>query len=142
MSEQPLVWNSISEGDEITALRKQPSYMQLFMFSAATWNRHLIHYNTEFAHGDGLADVAPHRALIGSFLAQMLSNWAGDAGRVSRLEWSVRGSALPGKDLTCKGTVVSKRFEGDKRLVECSVWAEDEEGVSLAPGKAVVTFFE
>ena len=34
------------------------------MVSAVTWNRHLIHYNTEFAISDGLKNVAVHRALI------------------------------------------------------------------------------
>ena len=61
-------FESIQEGDEIPALTKKPTYMQLFMFSAATWNRHLIHYNTEFARHDGLKDVATHRALMGNFL--------------------------------------------------------------------------
>ena len=136
-----LAYDAIQVGDAIPSLEKKPSYMQLFMFSAITWNRHLIHYNTAFAQGDGLKDVAPHRALIGSFLGQLLSKWAGDSGRVTRLEWSVRGSALPGKVLTCKGKVVDKHVEGSRRIVECEVWAETEEGETLAPGTAVVTLF-
>lgn len=139
MTKAQVTWDEIEEGQAIPPLEKKPSYMQLFMFSAVTWNRHLIHYNSEFAHSDGLKDVAPHRALIGSFLAQMLTAWAGESGKVSRLEWSVRGSALPGKVLTCKGKVVNKRIEGDQRIVECSVWAEDEGGTPLAPGTAIVT---
>jgi len=134
-------FESIQEGDEIPALTKKPTYMQLFMFSAATWNRHLIHYNTEFARHDGLKDVATHRALMGNFLAQMLSEWAGEAGRVSKVEWSVRGGAFPGDVLTCRGKVVQKSVEGKQKKVVCEIWVEKEDGNIIAPGKGEVTLF-
>ena len=38
-------FENIKENDEIRSLTKKPTHMQLFMFSAVTWNRHLIHYN-------------------------------------------------------------------------------------------------
>jgi hypothetical protein len=119
-------FESIQEGDEIPALTKKPTYMQLFMFSAATWNRHLIHYNTEFAR---------------HFLAQTLSEWVGESGRVSKVEWSVRGGAFPGDVLTCRGKVVQKSMEEKKKRIICEVWVEKEEGNIIAPGKGEVTIF-
>lgn len=142
MAMATVTWEGINVGDEIPPLAKKPSYMQLFMFSAVCWNRHLIHYNPDYARSDGLKDAAPQRALIGSFLAQLLSSWVGDAGRVTLLEWSVRASALPGQVITCKGKVIEKRLEGDRQAVECSLWAEDAEGLVLAPGRGVVALFD
>ena len=133
-------WEEIEEGHGIPALVKKPTYMQLFMFSAITWNRHLIHYNSEFAHHDGLKDVAVHRALMGSFLAQMLTDWLSEAGRVAKIEWSVRGGAAPGDTLTCRGRVLSKKIESGEKLVECEVWIE-KDGETIVPGKATVKFF-
>lgn len=133
-----LSWDAIAEGTTLPDLVKTPTPMQLFMFSAATWNRHLIHYNTEFAISDGLKSVAVHRALIGAFLAQMLTDWLGDAGELARIEWSVRGSAAIDKPLTCKGTVTGKRRNGDDLLVDLEIRAENHEGESIAPGTAVV----
>lgn len=134
-------WGEISEGYEIPALIKKPTYMQLFMFSAITWNRHLIHYNTDFARHDGLPDVATHRALVGNFLAQMLSDWLGEAGKITKVEWSMRGTAVPGDTLTCRGKVVKKRIEGDKKLVECELKVENQKGDLIAPGNGEVMFF-
>ncbi|MHB1126655.1 MAG: MaoC family dehydratase [Bacillota bacterium] len=134
-------WEDIKEGEEVCSSIKQPSFMQLFMFSAVTWNRHLIHYNTEFAHNDGLPGVATHRALIGNFCAQMLTNWVGDSGKLTKLEWSVRNTAIPGDTLTCKGKALEKLAEADKRLVKCEVTVVNQQGDLIAQGTGEVEFY-
>lgn len=126
------------EGEEIPPLVKTPTPMQLFMFSASTWNRHLIHYNTEFAISDGLTNVAVHRALIGGFLSQMLTDWLGEAGRITCLSWTVRGSAAIERPLALRGKVVEKRVDDGDLLLACEVWAENDAGEPIAPGTAVV----
>lgn len=131
-------WDALHEGEEIPPLVKHPSPMQLFTFSAVTWNRHLIHYSHEFAVGDGLANVAVHRALIGGFLAQMLGDWLGEAGTIRSLSWSVRGSAAIDQPLTLRGKIAEKLVEGDERVVRCEIWAENHEGTTIAPGTALV----
>jgi hydroxyacyl-ACP dehydratase HTD2-like protein with hotdog domain len=136
------LWDEIGEGDEISPLVKRPTYIQLFMFSAITWNRHLIHYNSEFARHDGLPDVATHRALIGNFLAQMLSDWLAQSGKITMVEWSVRRTAVPGDSLTCQGKVLKKRIEGVNKLAQCEIWVENQSGDLVAPGKGEVMFFD
>lgn len=131
-------WDGVVEGTPIPELMKIPSPMQLFMFSAVTWNRHLIHYSSEFAIRDGLKNVAVHRALLGGFLAQMLTNWLGAAGEVAKIEWNVRGSAAIDKPLTCRGTITGKRVDGGRRFIDLDVWVENHEGELIVPGKAVV----
>ena len=129
----------IEVGYEIPSLTKSPSNIQLFMFSAITWNRHRIHYDADFARNhDKLPNVVTHRALLGNFLAQMLSDWLQENGKLKRLEWSVRGSALPGNQLTCRGKVATIRREEDEGTVECEVWIENQRGESIVPGKAEV----
>jgi hydroxyacyl-ACP dehydratase HTD2-like protein with hotdog domain len=142
MDKSMLSWTDINEGYEIPELTKKPTYMQLFMFSAVTWNRHLIHYNTEFARNDGLPDVATHRALIGNFLAQLLSDWLGEAGKIIRVDWSVRQTAVPGDTLTCRGKVLQKCIEGTKKFAECEIWVENQKRDLIAPGKGEVMFFD
>jgi len=138
MAGATLTWDSIEIGDRIPSLVKRPTPMQLFMFSASTWNRHLIHYNTEFAISDGLKNVAVHRALIGGFLAQMLSEWVGDAGTIVNVSWSVRGSAAINRPLTLRGEVIEKREEDGRRLLSCEIRAENHENETIAPGTALV----
>lgn len=141
MTKTSQLWDNINEGDEIPSITKSPTAMQLFMFSAVTWNRHLIHYNKEYAQHDGLEDVAVHRALLGNFLAQLLTDWLGDTGRITKIEWSVRASAKPGDALTCSGKVLEKRIEDGKQLIDTEIRIENDHGTLIAPGKATVTIF-
>lgn len=142
MTDASLSWDAVEVGDQIAPLVKHPTPMQLFMFSASTWNRHLIHYNTEFAIADGLQNVAVHRALIGGFLAQMLSEWVGEAGQIANLSWSVRGSAAIDRPLTLRGEVVEKREEDGRRLLACEIRAENHEHKTIAPGSAVLSLVQ
>ncbi|MDH5651335.1 MAG: MaoC/PaaZ C-terminal domain-containing protein [Gammaproteobacteria bacterium] len=134
-------WDSLHIGDAITPLVKRPTPVQLFMFSAVTWNRHQIHYNKDYANHDGLPDVAVHRALLGNFLAQMLTDWLGDAGRISKIEWSVRAGARPGDTLTCTGNITGKHEEDGKRYIEADMRIENQDGTLIAPGKATLLIY-
>lgn len=126
-------------GDELPTVTKMPDTIQLFMFSASTWNLHRIHFDADFAREhDGLPNVLAHRPLLGSFLAQLLTGWLGDDGKLKRLEWSNRGPALPGDTLVCRGRVTGKHRDAAGALVECDVWIEKAGGEVIVPGKAVV----
>ncbi len=134
----PLV-EDVQVGSEIPPLSKTPSNLQLFMFSAATWNCHRIHFDADFAREhDKLPDVLTHRPLLGSFLCQLLTDWLGDNGKIVRLEWSNRGPAVPGDTLTCRGKIIGKHRKDGNTIVECDVWIENQRGEQIVPGKAEV----
>lgn len=132
-------FEDIGVGYEIPSVTKMPSNIQLFMFSAITWNRHRIHYDADFARDhDKLSNILVQRPLLGCFLAQMLSGWLKENGKIKRLEWTARGPAFPGDKLTCQGMVVRKYRDGEEPIIECEVWIEKEGGETIVPGKAVV----
>jgi len=138
MVEAPF-FEDVEVGGELPAITKAPDNLQLFMFSAVTWNCHRIHFDADFAREhDGLPNVLTQRPLLGSFLAQLLTDWVGDNGRIRRLEWSNRGPAVPGDVLTCRGRVVSKTLIADRGVVECEIWIEKANGEIIVPGKAEV----
>lgn len=86
-------------------LRVRPSAMQVFMFSAVTWNRHHIHYSAEAARAEGHPNVLVQRSLIGNYFARHAQAWLGTQGRVARLSWRVTGPAVPDQWLRCNGVV-------------------------------------
>ncbi len=136
------MWNEIYVGYEIPPLVKTPTHMNLFMFSAITWNTHLIHYNLGHAKEYGLPDVAVHRGLLGNFLCQMLQQWVGEEGRISRQSWAVRGTAFPGQAVKCRGKVVQKTVAGRTKLAKCQLWIENHLKARVAEGEAEMVFFE
>ena len=44
----------------------------------------------------------------------------------------------PGVALTCSGVVTKKYDSEGRRLLDCDVWVEDEQGRRFTPGRATV----
>ena len=94
-------------------LRVWPTPMQLFMFSAITWNRHHIHYSGEAARAEGHPDVVVQRSLLGNYFARHAGAWLGPEGRISQLTWRVVGPAVPHQWLRCNGVVQDQLDDAD-----------------------------
>lgn len=134
-------FENIKVGDEIPSITHQPSHIQLFRFSAITWNAHRIHYDKDYAREEGYPDIIVHAHLYGAFLEQMLLNWVHPYAQVRKLQWSNRRYATVGEPLTCKGVVKScHRGDGEEGIVECDIWVENSAGEACAVGQATLVF--
>ena len=58
----------------------QPREIDLFMFSAATWLTHRIHFDRDYARTEGHPDLVIHGPLQGAYLAELLSGVADQHG--------------------------------------------------------------
>jgi hypothetical protein len=125
----------VSVGDELPVMTKQASRAQLFLYSAATWNPHRIHYDRDYARFEGHPDIIVHGPLQGSWLTQYVTDWAGPAGRLLSVGWQNRASALPERDVVFRGRVTG--LEGD--VVHLELRAErSEDARLLMPARASV----
>ena len=76
----------------------EPTTLQLFRFSAATWNPHLIHYDREYAQTEGYPDVLVQSHLHGCFLVEVVRRWArGEASYAA----STGGTGTTPSPVTC-----------------------------------------
>ena len=140
MGKNKLCWQDVSVTMQIPELTVCPDHAQVFMFSAATWNRHHIHYSKGAAVSEGLPDIVVQRALIGNFLARLITNWIGDSAELRKLAWKVTRSALPGEDIICRGRIKEKIDSEDEKYVVCEVTASNENDELIASGDATVAF--
>jgi acyl dehydratase len=124
----------VTVGDELATVTRQASRAQLFLYSAATWNPHRIHYDVDWARYEGHADIIVHGPLQGAWLTQYVTDWAGPRARLVSCGWQNRASALPERDVTFGGRVVA--VDGDDVRLELT--EADESGRALMPGWAVV----
>lgn len=129
-------WGSLELPAPIPEIVVKPDRMQIFMFSAATWNRHRIHYDKDAALDEGLPDVVVQRSLIGNFFARLLTQWLGDTGDIYELSWRVLASVVPGLSLRCTGQVLTIETVEGARYADCEVYMADEAGNSVATGRA------
>lgn len=125
-------------GDELPPLVKVTTPVQLFRYSAVTWNAHRIHYDKDYAATEGYPDVLVHSHLHGAFLTQLCTDWMGANGRLRELELSVRRFAVPGQPLTCTGRITDLRTEDGTGVVMIELAETNPDGQVCAPGTAVV----
>lgn len=130
--------DSVEVGTEITPLEKRPTGLQLFRYSAVTWNAHLIHYDDAYAKSEGYPAVLVQSHLHGCFLIQAVMDWAGPWARLRRFRWENRHLAVPGDVLTCTGRVTAVRSDGGVVVLECELHERNQNGQLCAPGWAVV----
>ena len=133
-----LYFEDVSTGDEIPVLKKNASTQQLVMYAGASDDYYQIHYDKDLAAAAGHRSVIIHGALKSAWLAQLVTDWMGLAGRLTAFNVAYRAIDYPNDDLTCKGTVTGKRTEDGQNLVDCDIWLENGEGETTTPGSATV----
>ena len=124
----------VSAGQELPDLVKHPTTRQLVQYAGAQGDFYEIHYDQAYARSVGLPGVILHGLLKAGFLAQLVTNWLGDGGRLETFEVSYRGIDQPGHPYRCRGKVT--RVEG--HAAELEVWGEDESGKRTTVGTATV----
>ena len=113
----------------------------LIRYAGASGDDNVIHWNERVARAVGLPDVIAHGMLTMALAGRVVTDWAGDPGRV--LDYQVRFSkpvVVPDDDagaaLVVRGHVESKR--DDNRTVVVSLEARVGEEKVLTGARAVV----
>jgi acyl dehydratase len=135
---QQVYWEDVHQGLEIPSIIKNPSTQQLVQWAAASGDFYQIHYDQDFARGNGLKSIIVHGAFKHAFLGQMLHEWVRYEGRVKRYGVSYRGMDVPGQQFICRGVVTRTYVEDGEGLVDLEIWGENAEGQKTTPGTATV----
>ena len=132
---------SIKSGDLLPERQFQPDNVQLFLYNAALWNAHRIHfdhpYATEVEGYPGLVIAGP---LLGDWLTQSVIEWLGEDGKLISIEYSNRIASYIGEVLRSGGKVVSS--DQDAGTAEIELYIKNEADEVITPGTAIVRFTE
>lgn len=132
-------FEDVSEGQEISALRKDVSSVAILMYVAAVWLMDRIHFDHPFAtKRRGLPDVVAPGNMGGDYYAQLLSELAGEKGQVRKMSFQFRNFMLAGDTLDVGGKVVRKYVSEGQGLVELELWIKNQHAVNCVPGKGLV----
>ncbi len=136
---QQLYYEDITVGSEITSLVKQPTTSQLAMWAGVSGDYNPIHFDKDLAQSKGLPGVIVPGQLVGCFLGQLVTDWIGEEGRLSKLVCNYRGMNFPGETIICRGEISKKYTEDGEHYIECSLWAENVKREKTVSGRAIVT---
>ena len=93
--------DSLQVGDALPEREHHATNVSLFLYNAAVWNAHRIHYDEQYT-----TEVEKHPGVIidgplqGDWLSQVVVNWSGDDGRLVEFEYSNRRASILGETLT------------------------------------------
>ena len=129
--------SEVEVGQPVPGRSYTPTNVSLFLYNAAIWNPHRIHYDEKYAtkveHHSGLVIDGP---LQGDWLAQAVTDWLGDDGTLLEFEYSNRNVAYLGQTLFSGGEV--KSVDQMTGVVHLRLFIKDEAGDVTSPGSAVV----
>lgn len=130
---------NISVGDALPDRNFTATNVSLFLYNAAIWNGHRIHYDAPYT-----TEVEKHPAIVidgplqGDWMSQCVLNWLGDDGDMISFEYSNRRASYLGETLTAVGEVTAK--DAAAGTVDIRLGIRNEAGEVIAPGAAVVRF--
>ncbi|HKY47239.1 MAG TPA: hypothetical protein VJQ79_04560 [Acidimicrobiia bacterium] len=124
------------DGTEVPMLVRTPSAVDLFMFSAAAWLLHRIHYDLPFTtEHDGHPGLLIHGPLQGVYLTQSVERWLGPIVRLRSVDYRHLAPAYLGDSLECGGAVTAT--DPTARTIELDLWVRKPDGTVTTSGKAV-----
>ena len=124
-------------GDKLPERQFQVDNVQLFLYNAALWNAHRIHYDHSYAcEVEGYPGLVIAGPLMGDWLGQCVMEWLDGEGELESLEYSNRRAAYVGETLYSGGSVVST--DPVRGTVTFELFVKNENGEVILPGNAVV----
>ena len=124
-------------GNELPQREHIASNVSLFMYNAAVWNHHRIHYDREYTTGvEKHPEIVIDGPLQGDWLSQVALNWAGDHGDMVSFEYSNRRAAYLGETLTSGGQITN--VDAQTGAITLELFIKNANGDVITPGSAVV----
>lgn len=128
---------NIKIGDTLPEREFKPDNIQLFLYNAALWNAHRIHFDHPYAtEVEGYPGLVVPGPLMGDWVSQCAIEWAGDNAELVNVNYSNRQYACSGEILRSQGKVISVSLE--RREVELEINIINENDDILTPGKVLV----
>jgi 3-methylfumaryl-CoA hydratase len=127
----------LTVGDSLPDRKHTPTNVSLFLYNAAVWNAHRIHYDELYTKNEEEhPEIVVDGPLQGDWLAQCVDNWLEEDGVVEQFHYSNRRATYLGETLVSGGHVLEIN-EADKTAV-IELWIKNAQGEITSPGGATV----
>ena len=142
-----IYWEDIEIGSEITPIAKVATTQMLVKWAGASGDFNPLHYEDAFAASHGVGKPIVHGQLKRAWLGQLMIDWIGEQGVLTKLSCQFRGMDYPrqmktiiepmeGETCWCKGKVTNKHAADGCHYVDCDIWVENGKGEQTTVGKA------
>lgn len=138
-SDSRIDFASIRVGDALPSRTRSAGIVQLFLYNAAIWNPHRIHFDLAYAREvEGYPGIVLDGPLQGEWIAQVVTDWVGDAATLVSFGYTNRRAAFLDDVMTAGGRV--EEIDAATREVKVSLFLQNGAGEVTIPGHALVRF--
>ncbi|PWU59227.1 acyl dehydratase [Micromonospora globispora] len=103
-------------GDVLPRLRHTATALQLFRYSAVTWNPHRIHFDERYAREEGHPGLALHSHLRASLALRCVTEGLGPQWHVTKFDYRLRKPVYAPAELAYAARVTEA--DGDSMTLE------------------------
>lgn len=134
-----LRYEDIAVGSELPGRDHTATIVQLFMYNAAIWNPHRIHFDHAYAtEVEGYDAIVLDGPLQGDWIGQVVTDWIGEDATLVSFGYANRQAAYLGETMTAGGRVEEKNDQ--TKEVKVSLYLKNAQGQVTIPGHALVRF--
>jgi acyl dehydratase len=137
VSGKQIYFEDIAESAVLPPLVKNVTLFTILKWGAALNDYGPHHFDYKFATEFlGLPDVIAHGPFNTAILAQLVTNYIGAEGWLTKHYAEMRGNVFPGDTITYRGHVVDKYTMDGRGIVELESWAENQHGRRVTLGRS------
>ena len=131
--------SELSVGEALPERSYTATNVSLFLYNAAIWNPHRIHYDEPYTTNvENLPGVVIDGPLQGDWLNQVVVNWIGDSATLTSFNYSNRRASYLGETLSSGGAITA--IDAESGNVDLEIFIKNEDGDVITPGTAQVRF--
>ena len=131
--------SELSVGEALPERSYTATNVSLFLYNAAIWNPHRIHYDEPYTTNvENHPGVVIDGPLQGDWLNQVVVNWTGDCATLISFNYSNRRASYLGETLTSGGAITA--IDTESGAVDLEIFIKNEDGDVITPGTAQVRF--
>ena len=131
--------SELSVGEALPERSYTATNVSLFLYNAAIWNPHRIHYDEPYTTNvENHPGVVIDGPLQGDWLNQVVVNWIGDSATLTSFNYSNRRASYLGETLTSGGAITA--IDTKSGNVDLEIFIKNEDGDVITPGTAQVRF--
>jgi 3-methylfumaryl-CoA hydratase len=126
----------LSAGDLLPDVTMTPTPLQLFRYSAVTWNSHRIHFDRDWAAHEGHEGLLVHSHLHAANVLRALTEGLGTDWQIAKVAYRIVRPAAVGTALTATAEITGVRDDG--QTMDLALREVDPSGAACLEGTATV----
>jgi len=139
--DQQRCWDDVQPGEVVAPVAFPLSIYRLVVAAGATRDFNSIHHNRSWAQATGAPDMYANTVFLQGMWERCVRQFIGLAGTIKSVSGFRMGSFnTVGDTVVVRGAVRRVWLDGDESLAELDMRSENRHGVSVGPGRVVVSF--